>query len=314
MKSAVLATLLFFHSLRSAGQQSYWQQKLHYGIRVTLDDAKHTLDGDMVLRYVNNSPDTLRNIWFHLWPNAYKNDRTAFSEQMLQNGNTEFYFSDPEDRGYINGLDFRINGRVLRTEDHPSDIDILNVLLPSPLAPGDSITLSTPFHVKLPKNFSRGGHHGNQYSITQWYPKPAVYDRKGWHTMPYLDQGEYYAEFGTYDVRITVPEEYVVAATGMLQDSAERAWISQHTAVSNPKPITHNPKPNVKTLHFTQSDVHDFAWFADKDYIVVSDSIRLPGGIWLRSEPEALVCSSSFTPQLLSVRMAPAMPVHSPLS
>ena len=61
----------------------------------------------------------------------------------------------------------------------------------APLAPGDSITLTTPFHVKLPKNFSRGGHHGNQYTITQWYPKPAVYDKTGWHAMPYLDQGEW---------------------------------------------------------------------------------------------------------------------------
>ena len=312
MKPAVLAFVLVL-TLRSAGQQTYWQQDLRYLLNVTLDDHAHALDGQLTLTYHNHSPDTLRNIWFHLWPNAYKNDRTALSDQLLENGETAFYFSDPADRGYINGLDFRVDGTAAKTQDHPSDIDILNVLLPTPLRPGDSITITTPFHVKLPKNFSRGGHRGQQYSITQWYPKPAVYDRLGWHTMPYLDQGEYYAEFGSYDVRITLPRDYVVAATGNLLDTAELGWMlrkevgtqqsaaSKQKTVAKPKTVGKGQKPAVddrhlipdtlKTLHYHQDRVHDFAWFADKNYTVRSDTVQLPSGRSVRAfsfyHPEA---------------------------
>ena len=190
---------------KSAISQAYWQQQTNYRIDVQLNDADHSLDGFLRLQYINRSPDTLSFIWFHLWPNAFKNDRTAFSEQLLQNGRTDFYFSNREDKGYMNRLDFRTAGTSLRMEDHPLYIDVVKVYLAKPLYPLQEVEITTPFHVKIPKNFSRGGHTGRSYQITQWYPKPAVYDRKGWHPMPYLDQGEFYVEFGDFDVRITVP-------------------------------------------------------------------------------------------------------------
>ena len=89
---------------------AYFQQQVNYKIDVTLNDMENTLDGFEIINYTNNSPDTLHYIWFHLWPNAYKNDRTAFSEQLLQNGRTDFYFSNNEKRGYINRLDFKVDG------------------------------------------------------------------------------------------------------------------------------------------------------------------------------------------------------------
>jgi hypothetical protein len=90
-------------------QERYWQQKVDYKMDVTLDPNENTLQAFARITYTNNSPDTLRFIWFHLWPNAYRNDRTAFSDQLLENGNTDFYFSDDEQKGYINRLDFRID-------------------------------------------------------------------------------------------------------------------------------------------------------------------------------------------------------------
>ena len=90
--------------------------------------------------------------------------------------------------------------------------------------------MSTPFHVKIPSGeFSRLGHIGQSYQITQWYPKPAVYDSKGWHEMPYLDQGEFYSEFGNFEVNITVPTDYLVAATGELQTTTELALLKNIT-------------------------------------------------------------------------------------
>src|SRR5687768_1586913 len=201
--------------------QSYWQQEVHYTIDVSLNDREHSLDGFLKLKYVNHSPDSLSFIWFHLWPNAFKNDQTAFTQQALENDRIDFYFSSREERGYINRLDFRVENSTLKTEDHPQHIDIVKVYLPAALAPGASTIITTPFHVQLPKNFSRGGHVGKSYQVTQWYPKPAVYDRFGWHPMPYLDQGEFYSEFGSFDVRITVPEAYKVAATGVLKSQSE---------------------------------------------------------------------------------------------
>ena len=135
-------------------QERYWQQKVDYKMDVTLDPNENTLQAFARITYTNNSPDTLRFIWFHLWPNAYRNDRTAFSDQLLENGITDFYFSDDEQKGYINRLDFRIDEKPVSVEDHPEHIDIVKLILPQPLQPGASVVISTPFHVKLPYNFS----------------------------------------------------------------------------------------------------------------------------------------------------------------
>src|SRR5690606_4594285 len=108
-------------------------------------------------------------------------------------------------RGFIDSLDFRVNDRVA-TLMATEAIDIGKLLLQEPLLPGDSILIATPFRVKIPRTFSRLGHSGQSYQISQWFPKPAVYDARGWHPLPYLDQGEFYSEFGSYDVTITIPE------------------------------------------------------------------------------------------------------------
>jgi hypothetical protein len=275
-------------------QLQYWQQQVNCTIDVSLNDKEHTLTGFEAIEYINNSPDTLKFIWFHLWPNAYKNDKTAFSDQLLENGNTKFYFSDKEQKGYINKLDFKVNNVTAQLEDHPQHIDIAKLLLPTPLPPGQKITITTPFHVKLPYNFSRGGHDGQSYQATQWYPKPAVYDRKGWHPMPYLDQGEFYSEFGSFDVSITVPKNYVVAATGELQNTEEKEWLKTRASYSW-QPIKHSEKikgggvkttvqlfpesaKEAKTLRYKQDNIHDFVWFADKRYIVKQDTLQLNSG------------------------------------
>jgi hypothetical protein len=269
----------------------YWQQQVNYKIDVTLNDTDNTLDGFVKMDYYNNSPDTLYFIWIHLWPNAFKNDKTAFTDQDLENGSTDFYFSNANKRGYINRLNFKVNGEQAKTTDHPKHQDIIKIILPKPIAPKTSSKIETPFHVKLPYNFSRGGHIKQAYQITQWYPKPAVYDRKGWHPMPYLDQGEFYAEFGNYEVQITLPANYVIAATGDLQDEREKEWLK------NKKPFSRDPKPKnqpaqkknveenvipssqkTKTLQFKQNNVHDFAWFADKTFSIKTDTLKLPSG------------------------------------
>lgn len=325
MKKLFLICLLYYQLPVSFCQTKYFQQQVNYTIDVTLNDTENTLNGFEIIHYTNHSPDTLHFIWFHLWPNAYKNDRTAFSEQLLQLGRTDFYFSDEDKRGYINRLDFKVDGITANLESHPQYIDVAKLILPAPLPPGQAIKITTPFHEKIPFNFSRGGHVGQTYQITQWYPKPAVYDNKGWHPMPYLDQGEFYSEFGNFHVQITLPENYIVAATGMLQNEEEVKWLKEkalgirqqvpgkkQATVSDQRGNKKNEKdkkryqptnkkkkiinknaesefkedygisPSVdkrlKTLTYVQNNVHDFAWFADKDFLVRYDTLALRSG------------------------------------
>jgi hypothetical protein len=275
-------------------QKPYWQQEANFRIQVSLNDVQHSLDGNVQIEYINHSPDTLLFIWFHLWPNAYKSDRTAFSDQLLINRRTDFYFSKETQRGYINRLNFKVNNVTANAEDHPNYIDVVKLVLPAPLLPGERVNITTPFHEQLPDNFSRGGHTGQSYQVTQWYPKPAVYDAKGWHPMPYLDQGEFYSEFGSYEVQITVPENYAVAATGELQEEAEKQWLSGRANFpvykekvvkkANAPPAKKNAEvfppssSNTKTITYKQDRVHDFAWFADKRFRVLTNTIQLPSG------------------------------------
>jgi len=133
VKKPLLAALSLLLIITGYSQQKYWQQEVNYTIEVSLNDKTHELNGFERIEYVNNSPDTLRFIWFHIWPNAYKNDKTAFSDQLLENGNTNFYFSDKEQKGYINRLDFKVENVTCNTEDHPLYIDVIKVILPSAL-------------------------------------------------------------------------------------------------------------------------------------------------------------------------------------
>ncbi len=291
MKKLISLTTLLLFLNNCFAQNKYWQQKTDYTISVTLNDVDNSLKGFEQIDYYNNSPDTLNFIWIHLWPNAYKNDKTAFSDQQLENGSTNFYFSEENKKGYINQLNFKVDNVNAATEDHPQHQDIVKLLLPIPLAPGKNIKIETPFHVKLPYPFSRAGHVAQSYQITQWYPKPAVYDKTGWHEMPYLDQGEFYSEFGNFDVKITLPENYVVAATGDLQDESEKKWLKENISANNE--MVNNSKNNQKgefkktsiissnknkTIQYIQNNVHDFAWFADKTFVVQYDTIKLPSG------------------------------------
>lgn len=282
MRTALLLPVLALPF--SAPGQRIFQQRVDHAIDVRLDDKGHVLRGEARFTYHNNSPTALDTLWVHLWPNAYTDRNTALCHQLDVAGELDLHFAREEDRGRIDSLDFRAEDSPLIWGYHPQHADIGWVKLPAPLPTGGSITISTPFRVKVPKSrFSRLGHTGQAYHITQWYPKPAVFDAEGWHPMPYLTQGEFYSDFGRYDVRITLPANYVVGATGMLQDASERRWMDSLAVL--PAPAEKRPKGTAafppsdsvwKTLRFVQDSVHDFAWFADKRFVVRKGEVVLP--------------------------------------
>lgn len=268
-------------------QENYFQQEVNYKIDVTLDDVTHKLSAFEKIEYINNSLQPLTYIYFHLWPNAYKNNETALAKQLLQSGETTMYFAKSEDLGYIDSLNFLVNGEVVKIEFDKDHIDICKLILNKPINPKDTIFISTPFRVQLPSaKISRLGHIGQAYAITQWYPKPAVFDREGWHQMPYLNQGEFYSEFGSFDVSITLPKNYVLAATGdRIDEQEEELWlfdkVEETKKLISEKKFSNDlkfpPSENAyKTITFKQYRVHDFAWFADKRFHVLNDEILLP--------------------------------------
>jgi hypothetical protein len=269
-------------------QKTYFQQQVDYTIDVKLNDVKHELSAYENLVYYNNSPDTLKFIYFHLWPNAYKDNSSALAKQFLQQGNRSFYFAKESDKGYIDSLDFKTGSQSLKVEYDKYNPDICKIYLSEALAPAQKITIGTAFKVKIPSaTFSRLGHDNQAYYISQWYPKPAVYDANGWNQMPYLDQGEFYSEFGSFDVSITLPANYVLAATGDRYDNEAEDFFLQQKIIATEKKIKgldslvedmSFPKsdPIYKTIRFKQDNVHDFAWFADKRYNVLRGEMVLP--------------------------------------
>jgi Peptidase family M1 domain len=276
-------SVLFFASIQGHAQQTYWQQDLRYTITATLNEKDNSITGNETIVYKNNAPDALPFIWFHIWPNAYKDDSTALYKQLRSDAARSKKLENPS-RGYIDQLAFTVNGAAVKTEAHPKHIDIIKLLLDKPLAPGDSITIATPFHVVLPNYFSRSGYADGEIMACQWYPKPAVYDKNGWNEMPYLDMGEFYSEYGSYSVSLTVPADYVVAATGNLLTQNELETYKTLGTINakdrKGKPELYKPAGTTatKTLAYYATDVPDFAWFADKDFVIQYDTVQLASG------------------------------------
>lgn len=293
MRRIPLAVVFLLTAFSSFAQKPYFQQRVDTRLSVRLDDVRHTLHGFEEISYTNHSPDTLTFLYLHLWPNAYMNDRTPYAQQQNLLGEKDFFYAKEEDLGYIDSLDFRINEKDVAFETLPGAPDIARLNLPEPLLPGQTMRLETPFRVKIPKIFSRLGHSGQAYYISQWFPKPAVYDNRGWHPISYLDQGEFYSEFGSYEVSITLPENYVLLATGNCQDPTENAWMKQRAATPDSNSTNETfpaSNPAFKTVTFKEDNIHDFAWFADKRWQLRHDTTIVAGqqvDIWAAFLPKS---------------------------
>jgi len=268
----------------------YWQQRADYTIRATLDTATHTIAGSETLRYANNSPDTLHYLWLQLDQNIYKaNSRGAslnptdarFAGRGFEGGYTIQYVRAVRRLG-------QASGRIpLATTDNGT---MRRVDLDRPLAPGGRAELELAYRFEVPEHGSdRMGREqfpgGWLYEVAQWYPRVAVYDDvRGWNTEQYLGQGEFYLEYGDFDVSITVPRSFVVAATGTLTNAVEvltagqRARLSRavrsdttvaiitKAEVGQPSSRPAGPRPTL-TWHFTAKNVRDVAWAAAANFI-----------------------------------------------
>jgi hypothetical protein len=278
MTKSFLFSLLFSLIGYSAFSQvlsktEYFQQQVNYKIDVELAEHSKVLHGFIQIQYINNSPNSLDFIMFHLWPNAYKNTNTALAKQLLRNGSADIYWDDDNLKGFIDSLSFKSNDISLKFEIDPVYEDIGKLYLEKALLPGDTILISTPFRVKIPSaKYSRLGYDSYAYKkysfmISQWFPKPAVYDEKGWHAMPYLNQGEFYSEFGNFEVNIVLPQVLKIASAG--------SFVSREIVKLN---FDEGNNSDGFKHRFVLNNAHDFAWFAANDYESKSREIVLESG------------------------------------
>ncbi|MGH7682273.1 MAG: hypothetical protein ACRENN_09850, partial [Candidatus Eiseniibacteriota bacterium] len=188
---------------------------LRYGIDVRLDTQRHRLDGWATIHYRSGADTTLPSIYLHAYPNAFSNPRTLYARD-LERQTEDFSMRSwkPEDFGWMEIDSVAADGVPAKVA---MDETIARVDLPRPLAPGDSLVLRLHFVVQIPKQLDRLGHRGDEYSISQWYPKLVVYDENGWHPDPFRFAAEFYGDFGTFDVAITLPDRYWVGSTAVLE-------------------------------------------------------------------------------------------------
>ena len=264
--------------------ENYWQQFVHYNFKVHLNAEQHYLTGDGVITYKNNSPDTLDRIYLHLYPNAFRNENSTMAQEGKKLGYRRRITR--ENNGYIDILEFRINRKdsAVLAEEAPViayriDDTILESSLPEPLPPGEELQLYIKFFEKIPALVTRGGWRGKQHDLAQWYPKLVVYDEKGWHPDKFHANGEFYGEFATFDVAITLPSDYIIAATGVpVKGDPGWSWVEVDTSLSAKKwkekykeqlkkIINRKNENKERTVKFHAERVHDFAWLASPDFL-----------------------------------------------
>jgi hypothetical protein len=262
----------------------YWQQRVNYRIAATLDPERNELRGQETIHYVNRSPDPLPYLWLFLEQNMCEPNSVTnrLNQPPLVFLGSVFDFSC---KGFSGGLVLdrvRSVGRELPREIYGTT---MRIDLSRPLLPGTSIDLDVGWKFPIPDyGGGRMGHDGTLYELGQWYPRMAVYDDvRGWNHEPYIGGGEFYLEYGRFDVALTVPASYVVAATGTLQNplavltASQRARLTQartsDTAVAiisgaeagDPR-RTRPTTAGTLTWRFAADSVRDFAFAAAPDF------------------------------------------------
>lgn len=201
----------------------YWQNRADFDLHGTIDTTAQTVTGEMTMRYTNNSPDTLSFIWLQTEQNYFKPNslNSLIFPQNSRFGNRAFSggynFTRIEQSTIVAGKAKKVTV-AMRSNETMSKLD-----LAQPLAPGKTATIEMAWSFKVPEHGAdRMGREGSLYEVAQWYPRPAVYDDlRGWNLDPYLGQGEFYLEYGDFNLSVTVPAGYIVAATGSLENAKE---------------------------------------------------------------------------------------------
>ena len=225
----------------------------NYSIDARLDHASRRIAGRETIRWRNISAATATELQFHLYWNAWRNAESTFMRERRLAGNREVPPADAWSTCdvtaiRVNGTDLTASKRFIAPDDgNSADQTVMTVPLPKPVGPNQTADIEIEWTSKVPRPFSRTGYVGNYYFIVQWFPKIGVLEDGGWNTHQFHAATEFYADFGTYDVRLTVPAGWVVGASGRETSKSDNA-------------------DGTTTHQYRGEDIHDFAWTASPDF------------------------------------------------
>ena len=278
----------------------YWQQQADYKMELSMDVKTFQYKGTQVLEYSNNSNDTLKKVFYHLFPNAFQPGSemdirlqtiTDPDKRMIKTFKVEdkevkesrISSLKPDQIGYLKISNFKQEGTLATTKVVGT---ILEVTLVKPLLPNSKTTFTLDFDGQVPEQIRRSGRNSSEgvaLSMTQWYPKICEFDFEGWHADPYIGR-EFHGVWGNYDVKITIDKAYTLGATGYLQNKNDIGHGYQDAGVE----VKHPKKTKTLTWHFVAPMVHDFAWGADNNFL--HDKIIGENGVELhflyKNDPE----------------------------
>ena len=274
-----------------AQSSTYWQQHVDYKMEVTMDVKNYQYKGKQELVYTNNSLDTLKTVYYHLFNNAFqpgsemdarlhsiKDPDGRMVNKVVVDGKevkvSRIESLKPNEIGYLKISNFKQDGvdAVAKTVG-----TILEVTLAKPILPNTKTTFTLDFDGQVPVQIRRSGRNnseGVELSMAQWYPKMAEFDFEGWHADPYIAR-EFHGVWGNFDVTINIDKDYTLGGSGYLQNQNEIGHGYQDEGVT----VVYPKKTKTVSWHFVAPMVHDFTWAADKNYI--HDVVKGPNDVAL---------------------------------
>lgn len=292
MKKILLLSILTLSFGNLCAQKStYWQQHVDYKMEVDMDVKSYQYTGKQKLVYTNNSPDTLKKVFYHLYNNAFQPGSEM--DLRLQNikdpdgrmvtkikvdgkdvKESRIKYLKPTEIGFLKISNFKQDGATATIKEVGT---ILEVTLAKPILPGSNTTFTLDFNGQVPIQIRRSGRNNKEgvaLSMAQWYPKIVEFDFEGWHADPYIAR-EFHGVWGNFDVKITIDKDYILGGSGYLQNKNEIGYGYQDAGIN----VTIPKETKTLTWHFVAPKVHDFTWAADKEYL--HDILQIPNGATL---------------------------------
>ncbi len=251
-----------FYAQRKVDSDGYWQQYVNYKMDVDMDVARHSYHGKQIIRYKNNSPDTLKEIYLHLYWRAFRPGSALYWHNKTLPDPDERIEKikklKPDESGEYTFHSVKQDGKKVK---YTIDETVMRIQLNKPLIPGATTEITTDYDCQIPKFIRRSGYmspEGIEFNMAQWYPKVAEYDKDGWHADPFLGR-EFYGVWGDFFVTIHIDSAYTIGGTGYLVNPKEIGKGYADVKVEN--------KPKKLTWQFLAPHVHDFSFAADKHFV-----------------------------------------------
>ena len=242
-----------------AEQTALSPRNASYRIDARLEHDTRTITGEAVITWRNTASTAAPSLQFHLYYNAWRNTESSWMRERILGGNRTIANRPAEDFGWIDVTAMHVTRQGVQTDLFPrlrfiapddgnaQDRTVIEAPLATPVAPGETIEIQVAWTSRVPRTFARTGTIGDFYFIAQWFPKVGVFEDEGWNCHQFHSATEFFADFGTYDVRLDVPSGWMVGATGREVDRTEAGDRTTH--------------------RYYQADVHDFAWTTSPDYL-----------------------------------------------